>query len=261
MKKKPSHHPVSRLSALITALLILLVPMTALGQRPQPVTFTLAYTDSQGNPQQLQAMPVSYEGYATSFWLYLDPQAQADPAANLLIQDVLASTRAAFPPPAAPLKPAVLYGRGERAERPAPGGAGLWPGRPGPGHLLPVHQPLRPAAQSPSPEVSPATITIHYVDQLGQEFDTEQRTLDPGPHTVAPDPAKVPEGYTLTSQGDFPVTVNEFGANPSDITFTYQKAIAPATVNIHYVDQNMQEFASEQRGVPRRPAHGDAGRE
>ena len=98
--------------------------------------------------------------------------------------------------------------------------------------------------------VCAATVIIRYVDQTMAKFAKEQRARRASSKASAPDPAKVPEGYTLTGQGEFQVEVTDMGANPADITFTYQKPVAPATVIIHYVDQTMAEFANEQRELP-----------
>ena len=88
MNSMPSHRPTRRLAALVTALILLLPALSVFGQALSPVTFSLAYTDSQGQPLQVDAVAVPYEGYPTSYWLYLDPQAQADPEASLIILDV-----------------------------------------------------------------------------------------------------------------------------------------------------------------------------
>ena len=247
MKKNRTHPSISRLAALITAMLLCLAPLTALGSMPQPVSFTLAYTDGQGNPVQQQAMPITYDGYATSFWLYLDPQALVDGNARLLITDNLNQYPSGFSMEKDTLLSQLFYTDAGSELSTAP--LEVLALGPNGETLASYFLYISLSAQQPNPPVpaAPATIKIHYVDQYQQEFASEDRSLDPGPHTVTPDMARVPQGYTLTGQTEFAVTVNELGANPSDITFTYDKAIAPATVTIHYVDQNQQEFTSEQR--------------
>ncbi|NLX83325.1 MAG: SH3 domain-containing protein, partial [Clostridiales bacterium] len=85
--------------------------------------------------------------------------------------------------------------------------------------------------------VQPATITIRYIDQNNQEFASEQRELQPGVNTVTPDASRVPQGYELTSQAEFIVNVTEQGADQTDIAFYYKAAVQPATVTIHFRDQ------------------------
>ena len=251
MTSKSSHHPFRRLTAMIAALLLFLPPLVALGQMQAPVSFTLAYTNSQGQPAQVQAAPVPYDGYATSFWLYLNPEAQADPGANLLIEDVYGQYPGGFTTASGtPINQLFFMDAGsELAGTPLEMQALGQNGETMATYFLYISLSAQQPSP-PSPAAVPATVKIHYVDQNGAEFDTEERSLDPGAHSVAPDPARIPEGYTLTGQSEFPVTVDAAGANPADITFTYQKAIAPAMVAIHYADQNGMEFASEQRELP-----------
>ncbi|MDD4080205.1 MAG: SH3 domain-containing protein [Eubacteriales bacterium] len=252
MTSKPSHRSIRRIAALITALLMMLPSLLALGQMQQPVIFTLAYTDSQGQPVLAEALPVPYEGYATSYWLYLDPQAQADPGANLIIQDTFNQYPGGFTTASGtPIDQLFFMDAGMDLT-----GMPLEVQALGPNDetMATYYLYISLAAQQPYPPeaAQPAPIAIHYVDQNGQEFASEQRTLDPGPHPVAPDPGRVPEGYTLTGAGEYNVIVDAAGANPADITFTYhyQPVIQPAMVTIRYVDQNGQEFASEQREFP-----------
>ncbi len=102
-------------------------------------------------------------------------------------------------------------------------------------------------------QIQAATLAIRYLDQNGQVIYLEQRTLQPGPNTVVPDPAYVPEGYQLAGPGEYTVNVTEFGAEPPEVTFTYQKQIQTAEVLVRYLDQNGQEFASERRTLPPGP--------
>ncbi|MGI6695537.1 MAG: MucBP domain-containing protein [Christensenellales bacterium] len=250
MNKHHTHHPISRLAALMTALLLCLAPLTALGSMPPPVNFTLAYTDAQGQAQQLQATPIAYDGYATSFWLFLDPQAQADPNARLLIQDNFSQYPGGFSLASdTPLSQLFFMDAGSELSTTPLEVLALGTN----GETLATYfLYISLSAQQPNPPAvaGPAMVTIHYVDQNQQEFASEQREFPAGFHSVTPDPARVPADYILAGQGEYQVEVNEFGANPADVTFIYQKQIAPAMVTIHYVDQNQQEFASEQREYP-----------
>ena len=253
MNSMPSHRPTRRLAALVTALILLLPALSVFGQALSPVTFSLAYTDSQGQPLQVDAVAVPYEGYPTSYWLYLDPQAQADPEASLIILDIYDQYPGGFSTPNGTLIDHLYFSDAglDLTTEPLEVQALGLNGETLATYFLYISL-AGPQPDPPSEEIKPATLFIHYVDQDNQEFASEQRTLDPGTHPVAPDPGKVPEGYTLTGDSQFSVTVDAGGANPSDITFHYhyQPVIQPASITIRYVDQNGAEFASEQRVLP-----------
>ena len=253
MNSMPSHRPTRRLAALVTALILLLPTLSVFGQALSPVTFSLAYTDSQGQPLQVDAVAVPYEGYPTSYWLYLDPQAQADPEASLIILDIYDQYPGGFSTPNGTLIDHLYFSDAglDLTTEPLEVQALGLNGETLATYFLYISL-AGPQPDPPSEEIKPATLFIHYVDQDNQEFASEQRTLDPGTHPVAPDPGKVPEGYTLTGDSQFSVTVDADGANPSDITFHYhyQPVIQPASITIRYVDQNGAEFASEQRVLP-----------
>jgi len=253
MNSMPSHRPTRRLAALVTALILLLPTLSVFGQALSPVTFSLAYTDSQGQPLQVDAVAVPYEGYPTSYWLYLDPQAQADPEASLIILDIYDQYPGGFSTPNGTLIDHLYFSDAglDLTTEPLEVQALGLNGETLATYFLYISL-AGPQPDPPSEEIKPATLFIHYVDQDNQEFASEQRTLDPGTHPVAPDPGKVPEGYTLTGDSQFSVTVDAGGANPSDITFHYhyQPVIQPASITIRYVDQNGAEFASEQRVLP-----------
>ena len=61
MTSQPSHRSLRRQVAFFTVFLMMLPALLALGQSQQPVTFTLAYTDCQGQPVQAEVVPVPYE--------------------------------------------------------------------------------------------------------------------------------------------------------------------------------------------------------
>ena len=81
-----------------------------------------------------------------------------------------------------------------------------------------------------------ATVTVHFIDENGYRLlDDQFYTYDAGQHTVT---APVLDGYVLTGSEQQNVTVDEYGAAPEEITFTYMRYIAPASVTVHYVDEN-----------------------
>ncbi|MBR4360869.1 MAG: MucBP domain-containing protein, partial [Clostridia bacterium] len=94
--------------------------------------------------------------------------------------------------------------------------------------------------------VMPATVVIHYVDDLGTAIaeDTVQ-TVNPGNNTVYPAVYINPDDYQLTGSGSYDVYVDANGANPAEVTFTYQRAARPATVTVHYVDDNYAPIAAD----------------
>jgi len=104
------------------------------------------------------------------------------------------------------------------------------------------------------PPVQPVDITIEYIDTDFQPLGSETRTLQPGASTVRPDPSYVPEGYTLTGQGEYTVTVTAQGADQPLVTFMYE---APAVVTeppipsvditVEYVDEAGLPVADSQR--------------
>ncbi|HSK69437.1 MAG TPA: SH3 domain-containing protein, partial [Candidatus Limnocylindria bacterium] len=94
-----------------------------------------------------------------------------------------------------------------------------------------------------------ATVSVVYRDQNGTTLFTETRTLSQGTHTVSANDARVPAGYTLTSQRNVQVTVNNGIASPSQVTFWYTRPVN-ATVNIVYRDQNGATLFTETRTLP-----------
>ena len=84
--------------------------------------------------------------------------------------------------------------------------------------------------------VSSASVTVHYVDESGNPLLIDMiYTYDVGQHqvTAAPIDQYVPTGSTL-----YIVTVDENGAAPAEITFTYTPYIPPADLTVHYLDEN-----------------------
>ena len=88
-----------------------------------------------------------------------------------------------------------------------------------------------------------ATVRINYVDADGNQIaESTFYTTDGGEHPVFPMPV---EGYTVTEPSIQTVYVDRNGADPSEITFVYEREVQPADVTIHYVDQNGEPLRSD----------------
>ncbi len=83
---------------------------------------------------------------------------------------------------------------------------------------------------------SSANVTVHYVDEYGYPLINDViYTYDAGQHTVT---AAAIDQYVPTGSTAYTVTVDENGVTPAEITFTYTRYIPPATITVHYVDEN-----------------------
>ncbi len=80
------------------------------------------------------------------------------------------------------------------------------------------------------------TVTVHYVDENGYPLMADQTmTFNEGLSTVYAYPI---EGYSLTSADSCPITVDQSGAYPAEVTFTYARIASSANVTVHFVDEN-----------------------
>ncbi|MGI6235148.1 MAG: hypothetical protein ACOYI6_07850, partial [Christensenellales bacterium] len=235
--------------ALLLALcFILSIPAALASFEQQAIALELHYQGPDGTPQVTQAQPVIYPGYENAFWLHVNADAQADAGASLHISDLLAQYAGGFSiPNGSPVNMYYMFNTDKLQDGMAIEFFGLDENNQ---QLASFRLFISLSAETPpQPEVviQPATITIRYIDQNNQEFASEQRELQPGANTVTPDASRVPENYQLTGQGEYIVNVTETGADQTDISFYYQVVVQPATITIRYIDQNNQEFASEQR--------------
>ena len=84
---------------------------------------------------------------------------------------------------------------------------------------------------SPTPTKRPpatANVPIYYMSTTGDRIYTDVVTLSEGRTTLRANPARVPEGYVLTSAAQVTVTVSSNGTpTPGSVTFTYQKPADP----------------------------------
>ena len=88
-----------------------------------------------------------------------------------------------------------------------------------------------------------ATVNVHYV--AGDvEFATDTVEITESNNTVSPKPELVPAGYSVVDANPVTIPFENGAATQTDVTFTYQRPEAVATVNVHYVAGNV-EFATD----------------
>ena len=87
------------------------------------------------------------------------------------------------------------------------------------------------------------TVNVHYVAD-GVEFATDTVNVTERDNTVSPKAELVPEGYTAVDANPVTITFENGAATQTDVTFTYQRPEAVATVNVHYVADGA-EFATD----------------
>ena len=88
-----------------------------------------------------------------------------------------------------------------------------------------------------------ATVNVHYV--AGDvEFASDTVQITESNNTVSPKPELVPAGYSVVDANPVTISFENGAATQTDVTFTYQRPEAVATVNVHYVAGDV-EFASD----------------
>ena len=94
-----------------------------------------------------------------------------------------------------------------------------------------------------SESLDPVKVTVNYIDSAtNTPFFTESIECAVGKQTTVI--AKEQAGYTLTTQNEVIVDVNLQGvANPSEVNFTFDKDLIPATVYFSFVDENNNPIA------------------
>ena len=88
-----------------------------------------------------------------------------------------------------------------------------------------------------------ATVNVHYVAG-NVEFATDTVEITESNNTVSPKPELIPAGYSVVDANPVTITFENGAATQTDVTFTYQRPEAVATVNVHYVAGDV-EFASD----------------
>ena len=88
-----------------------------------------------------------------------------------------------------------------------------------------------------------ATVNVHYVAG-NVEFATDTVEITESNNTVSPKAELVPEGYSVVDANPVTIPFENGTATRTEVTFTYQRPEAVATVNVHYVAGDV-EFASD----------------
>ena len=88
-----------------------------------------------------------------------------------------------------------------------------------------------------------ATVNVHYVAG-NVEFATDTVEITESNNTVSPKPELIPAGYSVVDANPVTIPFENGTATQTDVTFTYQRPEAVATVNVHYVAGDV-EFASD----------------
>ena len=92
-------------------------------------------------------------------------------------------------------------------------------------------------------KVVTASVKINYMDVDGNPImESTYFTTDGGEHPVSFPPV---EGYTPVEPSVQYIYVDRNGANPSEITFYYEREVQPADVVIHYVTQNGEHLRED----------------
>ncbi len=254
-------YTVRRAAAALLAMMVLLSLSGGLAMgmgtpQQQAVSITLHYM-LDGAAMTQPAEPLPYPGYESSFWLYIGPEAQADPNATLDVSDVSGRFQYGFSlQPGTPASTLYQYNAdGALSGQYLP----FYPLGPNSETLNEYEYRLyislsAPVYQPPETPVQPADITILYVDTGNNQLAVETRTLPPGGNTVQPDASRVDAGFTLLPPYDYQVNVGEYGADRPTVTFTYEAPpvvtappVQPADVTILYVDTDNNQLAMETR--------------
>ena len=88
-----------------------------------------------------------------------------------------------------------------------------------------------------------ATVNVHYVAG-NVEFATDTVEITESNNTVSPKPELIPAGYSVVDANPVTIPFENGAATQTDVTFTYQRPEAVATVNVHYVAGDV-EFATD----------------
>ena len=88
-----------------------------------------------------------------------------------------------------------------------------------------------------------ATVNVHYVAG-SVEFASDTVEITESKNTVSPKPELVPADYSVVDANPVTIPFENGAATQTDVTFTYQRPEAVATVNVHYVAGDV-EFATD----------------
>ena len=105
-----------------------------------------------------------------------------------------------------------------------------------------------PTAEPTQPPVSSVVIDVLYQDEAAQPVaDAEKLELQPGEWPVSANPVNLQPGYLLVGADTVTVTVNQDGANPNPVVFTYryeQMVAPPVDVPVYFVTEDGQPVAT-----------------
>jgi len=249
-------YTVRRAAAALLAMMVLLSLSGGLAMgmgtpQQQAVSITLHYM-LDGAAMTQPAEPLPYPGYESAFWLYIGPEAQADPNATLDVSDVSGRFQYGFSlQPGTPASTLYQYN--------ADGALS--------GQYLPFY-PLgsnsetlneyeyrlyislsAPVYQPPETPVQPVDITVYYRDKQGNQVaDTQVIKLGAGSHSLVPSPVNLLPGHELIGPQSGQVEVGPDGASPEELVFIY-RLIPPVSrqvdVVVSYVDEAGQRVASD----------------
>ena len=235
-------------TAVFLLLLALLISLSGLAPAEEsPYVLTAQWTDEWGQVQSAQAAPIPYAGYENSFWLQL-PQGVMPAQAALYIQDTTGAAASFSVPDGTLLDQAADAGDTLTFSTPMEITGFAQDGTPVLMLRLYVST-TAPLPQDPNaPMVMPARVTVKYQDsQTHEPVATETTTtVQPGTHDVYPEPYDLKANYQLSGNGAQSVTVDQFGANPGEVIFYYDRIpVEPVDITIFYLDmQSMQQVAS-----------------
>ncbi|NLA53281.1 MAG: MucBP domain-containing protein, partial [Clostridiales bacterium] len=95
-----------------------------------------------------------------------------------------------------------------------------------------------------------AVVNVNYVGPNGEPVATSQQKYfdQAGTYDISAAPDDLFAGYTLNAAETQQVTVDQNGANPSEISFSYSAPVIPdAVVNIRFVNEQGDQVASPQQ--------------
>ena len=229
---------IIRFFSLALILFCLLLPFDGLAAYAQDISISVQWMDAVGTVHVSDpAVPVSSDPGETRFWITLPWDA---PLTGLTLNISDLSGSLAF----------FLPGQGEYLKNAADAMGSL----DGPcveiigcnaaGEMQAVYslylssQPLSQAPVSAS-----AAVTIHYTDESGYPLMADQTmTFNKGESMVYAVPI---EGYALTGADSRSIFVDQYGANPAEVTFTYARIVSSASVTVHYLDENGYPLISD----------------
>lgn len=238
---------IFRFIACALVLVCLAMPLSGLAVSAQDISISVQWTDGNGQVQYANpALPVTGAPEENRFWLQLPPDAPLD-GLTLEISDLTGTLTNFFPSSGAMLGNIVMDAGGSLDGPFMEVTAFSASGQMSTFRVYFSYQEMPEESQPSLPvdvPVQPAQVTVHYMDEYGGAvLEDRTVTLEEGSHIVS---AEAVEGYTLTSSDAYSVTVDQFGANPTDIYFMYTRQSVSANVTVHYVDEQGNALLQDQ---------------